>query len=113
MQNKKVKTSGLVVISPYLKTPYQIFRSKEFKELSPEASKIYCELLSQWSPVDPYKGVPLEFNYMKTLCSCGSTKITEAIGQLIKSDFVSVTKEWHRTTRFFIQTWWFTDKYIK
>ena len=35
------------------------------------------------------------------------------VASYLKSDFVSVTKEWHRTTRFFIQTWWFTDKYIK
>lgn len=111
MARKRHKTIGLNVISPYIKIPRQILLSKEFKNLTPEATKIYCELLSKWNPIEPDEPIPLEFDYMKTLCHCGSTKITEAISQLIQGAFVTVTKEWHRTTRFFIDTWWFTSKY--
>ena len=105
------RNEGLFVKKPYFKFPFSILRSPDWKLLSPEAVKVYMELLANWSPLNPDKPIALSYETMKELCQCGGRKVTEAIGTLEKFGFIVSSKEWHHTTRYFIETKWFTGEY--
>jgi len=109
---RRKDTSSLIKIQkPFIQVPYSLIRSKEFRELSPIATKIYMKVLSLWSSANPNYPIPLSYRNIAKMCHCSNDSIVEANAELMKDGFVTVITEHKRTNRYLVENKWFTGDY--
>ena len=109
------RVNGVLKVPRYIRIPYEMLRSEDFRALSGNSIKVYLELLTQWSTNDPDQ--PVKTSYRVLRANLGDKKklsystISRALRQLEVFGYIIPTKHYRACTEYYIEQKRFTGEY--
>jgi len=108
----RLRHNGILTVqTPYLRVPYRLLRSDDFLNLSGNAIKVYCYMLTQWSTHDPDDAIEISYDKLCKKLRKGNTQISRALKELMVSGYVYKESRHRRCNRYYIEQKRFTGEY--